>query len=282
MAQPSTPTLISFINPSPPTYLASVSNLNYFFPDIQKNRNSPLVCWTLLGCKRLYGSSIIQKWALTLDDLQHMVSHYEKSTLHDDHLFLSMLLTRFFILLRLTELTDLETVLLRDPRKQIWHLSVTISHDNYSFFLPGHKSNKFSEGNIIIMLHSTNFHNAYCYFTSYLNLHDSKFPAASSLWLWNDRTVPTRMWFIWCLWIFFDKTVDSQSMWAGGATLLAETGTLPHLIQALGQWKMDTFEIYILKAEVQEIGMEWKSWTLDTKVVRPQDEKYTNILCNYI
>jgi len=112
-----------------------------------------------------------------------MVSYYEKSTLHDDHLFLSMLLTGFFALLRLTELTDPDTVLLHDPRKQIWHLSVTISHDNYSFFLPGHKGNKFFKGNMIIMPHSTNSHNAYRHFTSYLNSCNSKFPAASSLWL---------------------------------------------------------------------------------------------------
>jgi len=101
------------------------------------------------------------------------MSYYKKSTLHNDHLLSSMLLTRFFTLMRFGELTDPDTVSLRDPRKWIWHLLITISHDNYSFFLPGYKSKKFFEGNMIIVPHSTNSHNTYCHFTSYLNSRDS-------------------------------------------------------------------------------------------------------------
>ena len=161
-----------------------------------------------------------------------------------------MLLTGFFALMRLGELTDPDTTSLRDPRKQIRRLSVTVSNDNYSFFLSGHKGNKFFEGNTIIVPCSTNSHNAYRHFTSYLNSCDIKFPAASSLWLRNNGTIPTRMWFMWRLRMFFDKTVGGQLLRAGGATLLAETGTPPHLIQASGRWKMDTFEIYIQKHPV--------------------------------
>jgi len=39
-------------------------------------------------------------------------------------------------------------------------------------------------------------------------------------------------------------------MCAGGATLLTELGTLPHLIQAISRWKSDTFEVYIRKHSV--------------------------------
>ena len=64
------------------SYLSGIcQQLEPFFPDIRKNWNSPLVCWTLPGCKHLYGSPIIWKQALTLDNLQHVVSHYEKSLL---------------------------------------------------------------------------------------------------------------------------------------------------------------------------------------------------------
>ena len=39
-------------------------------------------------------------------------------------------------------------------------------------------------------------------------------------------------------------------MCAGGATSLAEAGVPPNVIQAIGQWALDTFQIYIKKNPV--------------------------------
>ena len=39
-------------------------------------------------------------------------------------------------------------------------------------------------------------------------------------------------------------------MCAGGATSLAEAGVPPNIIQAIGQWASDTFQIYIRKNSV--------------------------------
>ncbi|PBK79683.1 hypothetical protein ARMGADRAFT_860391, partial [Armillaria gallica] len=47
-----------------------------------------------------------------------------------------------------------------------------------------------------------------------------------------------------------DKCIAGQSMRAGGATGLAEDSTAPHIIQAMGHWLTDTFQIYIWKNPV--------------------------------
>ena len=55
-----------------------------------------LVRRTLLGCMRLRGQPTVRKCALTLDDLQTVINHYQRSSSHDDLLFVAMLVTGFF------------------------------------------------------------------------------------------------------------------------------------------------------------------------------------------
>jgi hypothetical protein len=43
----------------------------------------------------------------------------------------------------------------------------------------------------------------------------------------------------------FGLDVGGHSLHAGGATALAEAGIPPHIIQPMGQWSSDTFQIYI-------------------------------------
>jgi len=50
-------------------------------------------------------SPINHKCALTLKDLGRVIIYYSKSTLHNDILFVAMLLTGFFALLHLGKLT---------------------------------------------------------------------------------------------------------------------------------------------------------------------------------
>ena len=85
---------------------------------------------------------------------------------------------------------------------------------------------------------------------SNITSRDMKFPLLSPLWLREDGSIPTLTWFKRRLHTFFDSAVGGHSMRAGGATFLAECGTPPHLIQAIGRWKSNAFETYIRKHPV--------------------------------
>ena len=88
------------------SYLSGIAHqLEPFFPDVRKARSSSLVRRTLRGCKRMRGTLITRKRALTLDDLGRVINFYALSTCHDDLLFVAMLLTGFFALMRLGELS---------------------------------------------------------------------------------------------------------------------------------------------------------------------------------
>jgi hypothetical protein len=56
-----------------------------------------------------------------------------------------------------------------------------------------------------------------------------------------------RQWFMSNLQHFFPAAYGSQSMHAGGATVLAEAGISPPLIQAVGWWLSEAFNHYIHK-----------------------------------
>src|SRR5437016_4274941 len=81
------------------TYLSGIcQQLEPYFPDIRKNRKSPLVQRTLEGCKRIRAIPTSRKRALTMDNLCYVIAHYADSTDHDDLLFVAQLLVSFFAL----------------------------------------------------------------------------------------------------------------------------------------------------------------------------------------
>jgi hypothetical protein len=92
-------------------------------------------------------------------------------------------------------------------------------------------------------------------FCDYIASRDRLFPYHPQLWLRANGTVLTRSWFISRLRKFFPASVAGQSMRAGGATRLAESGALPRMIQTAGRWSSDTFQIYIRKNPVLLQGM---------------------------
>lgn len=233
------------------TYLSGIcQQLEPFFPRVREFRLNPLVTRTLAGCKRLRAVATNRKHALCMEDLIRVVNHFSLSSLHDDFLFVSQLLTGFFALLRLGELTYPDNNHLRDPRKVTKRLSVSISESQFLFFLPGHKGDRFFEGNTIIIRKNSLQCDPYPQFLRYLNSRDSLFPFSSPLWLRASGEIPTRAWFISRLRSFFDSRISGQSMRAGGATTLAQNGVAPHLIQAIGRWKSETFLIYVRKNPV--------------------------------
>lgn len=240
------------INPrSVNSYLSGiVQQLEPYFPNVRNARNSNLVTRTLQGCLRSRGKPTTRKRALTLDDLQSVIKHYENSVLHDDFLFVSMLLTGFFALMRLGELTYPNNTSLRDFRKVTKRSSVFLSDDYYSFHLPSHKADRFFEGNVIIIKKNQFRHNPLLHFQNYLASRDKLFPYSSPLWLTYEGNVPTRSFFINRIRLFFHSDIGGQSMRAGGATSLAENGTPPSLIQSMGRWASSAFQIYIRKNPV--------------------------------
>ena len=87
-------------------YLSGIcQQLEPYFPNIRPSCLSPLVDRTLKGCLCLRSSPTKRKRALTFDDLSKVLTTLSSSTNHDNLLFKSMLLTSFFALMRLGELT---------------------------------------------------------------------------------------------------------------------------------------------------------------------------------
>ena len=236
------------VNPrSVNTYLSGISQqLETYFPTVKEARNSLLVCRTYQGCMRMRGRATICKRALTVDDLRLVIDHYRSSTLHDDLLFVAMLLTGFFGLLRLGELTFPNDPSLQNWKKVTRRGTVGLQ-DTYEFTLPGHKADRFFEGNrIIIPAHRFSLSPLH-HFSHYLTSQDSLHPVSSPLWLTEAGKVPTRSFFIARLRLFFEKDVAGQSMRASGATALAEHGVSPAIIQASGRWASKAFLVYIRK-----------------------------------
>ncbi|RDB17204.1 hypothetical protein Hypma_002006 [Hypsizygus marmoreus] len=165
-----------------------------------------------------------RKSALSQDDLVFAIRSLPPHPTHDDLLFIAMLLSGFYGLHRLGELSFPDDVELRDDQKTIKAASVVISPSGYQYFLPGHKADRFFEGNT--------------------------FPLSAELWLTSAGTVPTRSFFMRRLRILFNKSIAGQSMRAGGATSLAENGVAPSIIQATGRWSSDAFQLYIRKNPV--------------------------------
>jgi len=153
-----------------------------------------------------------QKWALTLDDLSVIISHYRAPTSHDDHLFLTILLTGFFALMRLGELTFPNNTALCDWCKVTKCASVQLFNDCYTFFLPAHKADRFFEGNRIIIMRNQLQHDPLLHFTSYIQSRNSLFPLTSPLWLTEKGHIPTRSFFISRIRQFFPNDVAGQSM----------------------------------------------------------------------
>jgi hypothetical protein len=233
------------------SYLSGIcQQLEPYFPSIRDIRKSMLCKRTLTGCKRLRGVPTKRKRALTMDDLLRVVNHYSSSQSHNDLLFVSQLLTGFFALMRLGELTVSDDKSLIDHRKITSRTSVSVSDNDYRFFLPSHKADRTFEGNtVIIQRHHVSI-DPLAIFKRYLSSCDRLFPFSTDLWLCANGSRPSRSFFIRRMRIFFTTDVAGQSMCAGGATSLAENGVPPNLIQAIGRWASSAFQIYIRKNPV--------------------------------
>jgi hypothetical protein len=237
----------SFIKPtSVDSYLSGICNqLEPFFPNVRTIRRHHIVQRTLRGCKKMRGTATVRKRPLTRAELSQLQPTYANTTQLDDMLFFSMLLTGFHGLLRLGELAWPDKKALQDYRKVVMRSSIHIHQSAFEFLLPGHKGDRFFEGNRVIIQQTRTPDDPHHPFCTYLAARDQRHPWRPELWLRSDGSIPTRSWFMQRLHTHFAHDVGGHSMRAGGATALAEAGIPPDLIQAIGRWSSEAFKIYV-------------------------------------
>jgi hypothetical protein len=190
------------------TYLSGICHqLEPYFPSVRTTRKSMICKRTLAGCKRLKGLPTVRKRALTMDDLRRIVDYYKNSNSHDDLLFVAQLLSGFFALHRLGELTTPDDKSLIDHRKITKRSSVKLSDNDYRYFLPSHKADKFFEGNTVIIQRHNIVVDPLSHFKKYLSSRDRLFPFSSDLWLRADGSRPSRSFFISRMRLFFESDV---------------------------------------------------------------------------
>ena len=150
------------------------------------------------GAKRCFGVPTTHKLPLTRENLLTVCNAYQTNPSHNDLLFMVQLLTGTKCLMCLGELTWLDKIASCDYLKVSMCHTVSFHTDALSFWLPGHKTDQFFEGNRLI-LHKSLTPDAYSHFASYHSSRDRLFCTRPELWLHADRTIPTCSWFINCL-----------------------------------------------------------------------------------
>ena len=198
----------------------------------------------------LYSQPTKRKCALTSDDLELVSIALTSSTLHDDKLFLAQLLTGFHALLHLSELVWPNNPKLHSLRKLVCCTSVQCGPGFFSFLLHSHKSDKFFNGDWVLVDQQISGVAPVNAFSTYLTSHDSHFPFHPQLWLHANGSVPTCCWFATCLCEFFPSNVSGHSMHSGRVTALAIAGIPSSSIQAIGWWSSDAWQLYVHKHPV--------------------------------
>ncbi|EJD39637.1 hypothetical protein AURDEDRAFT_36620, partial [Auricularia subglabra TFB-10046 SS5] len=225
------------------TYLSGIAHsLEPFYPHVRASRSADLVRNTVAGCIKMSSHHVTRKSLLSRHDLGRMFQKYGSSPSHDDLLFLAILFTGFNGLLRLGELVWPDSAAQQDFRKVITHASFAWDsaatpgepHSrHYSFLLPGHKGNRFFDGDTVVVTERADSANAVpimrAYETSRSQLADTKFHPA--LFVRANGSVPTRSWFIRYLKDNFPDDIRGHSIRSGGATDLALRGVPDNLIQ---------------------------------------------------
>ncbi|KIK57381.1 hypothetical protein GYMLUDRAFT_1011067, partial [Collybiopsis luxurians FD-317 M1] len=126
-------------------YLSGICNqLELYFPNICNVRKSDLVTHSL---KRLKSNPVNRKAPLMREQLNHVASSLGNFPSFDDLLWVTLLFTGFYGLLRLGELVVNDNTLKRNPCKCCRHLSIHSSSLSYDFTLKSHEADKFFEGN---------------------------------------------------------------------------------------------------------------------------------------
>ena len=228
-----------FISPnSVNSYLLGIINqLKPYYLEVHKHWGSLLVKWTLKGAWRMWSKGVYWKKPLSVQDLESMWVCLEGSSSFDDLLFKAQLNTRFSGLFHLGELVKNDKPALWDWKKITMRHSLKWLPNAHTFSLPHHKGDLVFEGNHIICRRITGAPEPLSIMCRYIDVHDHLYPLHPQLWLQSNSLTPVCAWWISQFqWFFPDSNLVGQSMWAGGATALAEAGAVPDLIMGSGQW----------------------------------------------
>lgn len=243
-----------FINPkSVQSYLSGVCHsLEALYPDVRAARNSSVVKQTLAGCIKRSSKVTSRKSPLRAEDLRRMRDKYFDTGSYDDMLWLAVLFTGFNGLHRLGELVWPDLRSEQDYRKVIPFSSLSWSDDpcpHFSYHLPGHKGNRFFEGNTVMVTRRDDSANAVPIMAAYLQQRrtGAKTRCHPALFVRADGSIPTRSWFMTRLRANFGPAYAGHSVRSGGATDLALRGIPDSIIQKMGRWSSNAFQIYIRK-----------------------------------
>ncbi|KAH6876459.1 hypothetical protein BKA70DRAFT_1083626, partial [Coprinopsis sp. MPI-PUGE-AT-0042] len=222
-----------FINPrSVSNYLSGIcQELEPYFEDVRTARCSRLVNQTLKGAMKVKGTNISRKEAITVSQINDVIRILSPNPSYDDKLFLAILIIGFFALLRLGEMTIPDDKRLRNPKKEILRSSVFRTTSSFGFTLPGSKTDRFFEGDKIIVRANVGDPNPIPFFFDYLSERDNCFPFHIGLFVTSNGHAPTNDWFTKRLRSFLPKEYSGHSLRAGGATWLASIGTPANIIQ---------------------------------------------------
>lgn len=227
------------------SYLSNiVGYLSPFFPNAREERNSLLVSQTMAGCFKRFSNPVKQKRPLTEDDLLLVLISCNNS--FDDQLFAALTMVGFRNLHRLGELVWPDELVKRSHRKLIKRSSVArLNSELLSYHLPYNKADKTYQGHVCMLQALPSPACPVKALNSYIAARDARFPYNPELFLREDGTVPTRSWYMARLRRIFGTDVGGHSLRAGGATALALAGVPEHLIQRIGRWASEAFQIYI-------------------------------------
>ena len=128
-----------------------INQLQPYFPDVLEARHSTLVKRTMEGCLKLHAEPTERKEALTLSDVNHIITRFADTHDHDDLLFVAMFLTVFFTLHRLGELAFPDNSTIRNWCKVIHRSSVTFHPNRYGYTLPSHKADRQFQGSKVVV-----------------------------------------------------------------------------------------------------------------------------------
>lgn len=237
------------INPrSLPAYLSGIiSRLEHIFPEVRENAKKPIVRRTLQGCKRLNPKAIKRKRPLDYDDLKSLIRTLTPQSSYDNVLFVTLVLTGFYSLMRLGEMVVPDQLAKRNFNKIIRRSSLKIDGTRYQFLLPAHKADRFFEGNTILIQATNDAPDALPIMRQYVEQRDELFPNHPQLFLRQDGTVPARQFFMARIRQMLPGDIGGHSMRSGGATALAIAGVPDNRIQAMGRWSSDAYQQYIRK-----------------------------------
>lgn len=229
-------------------YLSGIiSRLEPIFPEVRNNATKPIVRRTLRGCKRLNPQAIKRKRALDYSDLRKLIDSLTPQASYDDVLFVTLIVTGFYALMRLGELVNPDQIAKRSFNKIIRRSSLQITNTQYQFLLPAHKADRFFEGNTILIQSTNSAPDALPIMQRYTRQRDELFPNHPQLFLRHDGTVPARQFFMQRIKNLLPGDVGGHSMRSGGATALAIAGVPDNRIQAMGRWSSDAYQQYIRK-----------------------------------